>query len=294
VYLPGLSGPFLFDDFPNLEQLGARGPIKSFELLQAYLTSGFAGPTGRPVSLLSFLLDANDWPADPRPFKRTNLIVHLTVGFVLYSATQKLLQASGRTSEEATRIAALSAALWLLNPFLVSTTLYTVQRMTQLAALFVLGGIWCYLHGRGLLTSKPRHGYAWISLGVPLFTLLALLSKENGALLPLLVLVIHLHLNLSGNTNRPARLWVTLFLVVPSLMIIVYLAMRIPSSDRAFASRDFTLGERLLSQPRFLWDYLYHLTIPHIQTQGLFQDGRIVSKGLLEPWTTLPALLGVA
>src|SRR5690606_18633112 len=140
----------------------------------------------------------------------------------------------------------------------------------------------------------PRQGYAWMSIGIPLCTLLALLSKENGALLPLLALVIHLHLNLRGNTQRPSRVWATLFLVVPSLMIIGYLAMRIPGAERAFASRDFTMSERLLSQPRFLWDYLYHLTIPHIQTQGLFQDGRIVSKGLLEPWTTLPALLGIA
>src|SRR5690606_32092624 len=144
VYLPGLSGPFLFDDFPNLEQLGARGPIKSLELLRAYLTSGFAGPTGRPVSLLSFLLDANDWPTDPWPFKRTNLVIHLIIGVVLYVTTRKLVEADGHTSEDAPPIAALSAALWLLNPFLVSTTLYAVQRMTQLAALFVLAGIYCY------------------------------------------------------------------------------------------------------------------------------------------------------
>ena len=294
VYLPGLSGPFLFDDFPNLEQLGARGPIESLELLRAYLTSGFAGPTGRPVSLLSFLLDANDWPADPWPFKRTNLFLHLVIGLVLYVTTRKLVEATGRRPEDAMPIAALSTALWLLNPFLVSTTLYVVQRMTQLAALFVLAGICSYLHGRALLASKPHRGYAWMSVGIPLFTLLALLSKENGALLPLLALVVHLIVNLRQSTHRPSRLWTAVFLVIPSIMIVGYLATRIPGADRAFASRDFTLGERLLTQPRFLWDYLYHLFVPHIQTLGLYQDGRLVSKSLLEPWTTLPALLGLA
>ena len=28
VYAPGLSGPFLFDDFPNLEKIGALGLIE--------------------------------------------------------------------------------------------------------------------------------------------------------------------------------------------------------------------------------------------------------------------------
>lgn len=50
IYQPGLSGPFLFDDFPNLEKIGALGPIESWELFKAYLSSGFSGPTGRPIS----------------------------------------------------------------------------------------------------------------------------------------------------------------------------------------------------------------------------------------------------
>ena len=38
---------------------------------------------------------------------------------------------------------------------------------------------------------------------------------------------------------------------------------------------------------------MFHLLIPHIQTRGLYQDGIVISTGLLTPWTTLPALLGL-
>lgn len=293
IYWPGLSGSFLFDDFPNLEQLGARGPIESLELLRAYLASGSSGPTGRPLALLSFLIDASDWPADPWPFKRTNLIVHLAVGLVIFAAARGLLQAMGRPARDAAFIGALTAMFWLINPFLVSTTLYAVQRMTQLAALFVLAGIWCYLKGLGLLASRPKLGYTVISVGIPVFTLLAVFSKENGALLPVLLLIVHAALRNTGSTRGPSRLWVTVFLALPSVLLLGYLLMRIPGAEHSFASRDFTLTERLLSQPRFLWDYLYHLLVPHIQTQGLYHDGRAVSTSLLEPWTTLPALLGL-
>jgi len=294
IYVPGLTGSFLFDDFPNLEKLGTRGPIVSWDLLRLYLDSGFAGPTGRPLSLLSFLIDANNWPAEAWPFKRTNLVIHLTVGLVLFGTTRALLLSIGRSTSEAYWLGLAATALWLVNPFLVSTTLYVVQRMTQLAALFVLAGVWCYLHGRILLTrSRTWQGYIFLGVGVPLCTLLATLSKENGALLPLLLLVIQWSLKDHWTTQSPSRLWTAAYLALPSTAIAAYLLSILPDASAAYASREFTLYERVLSQPRFIWDYLYHLFIPHIQTQGLFQDGRFVSTGLLSPLTTVPALVGV-
>ena len=80
VYLPGLSGPFLFDDFGTLAELGQRGGIRDWETFRAFVFGGHAGPTGRPLALLTFLLDATNWPADAWPFKRTNVVIHLING----------------------------------------------------------------------------------------------------------------------------------------------------------------------------------------------------------------------
>src|SRR5688500_16502326 len=80
AWRPGLSGGFLFDDFVNLPALGAMGPVDNAATFWRYLTSGSADPTGRPIALLSFLVDANDWPADPAPFLRTNLLLHMGNG----------------------------------------------------------------------------------------------------------------------------------------------------------------------------------------------------------------------
>src|SRR6185503_15490980 len=77
VYWRGLHGVFLFDDFANLPALGAFGPVDNWTAFTRYITSGTADPTGRPLALLSFLIDAHNWPADPFSFKRTNLILHL-------------------------------------------------------------------------------------------------------------------------------------------------------------------------------------------------------------------------
>ena len=292
VYWPGLSGPFLFDDFHNLSLIGALGPIENWGLAKAYLSSGFAGPTGRPIALASFLVDARDWPADPESFKRTNLMVHLLIGALLFATIKVLLQSIGRNAQTAAGVALLATALWLLNPFLVSTTLYVVQRMTQLAALFVLLGVWGYLQGRLYLPTRPRLGYTLITLSVVLGTVLAVYSKENGVLLPLLILVIEVALRFHWITPAPDWRWRAVFLWVPTVVIVVYLIQRIPS-DGIYANRDFTLAERLWTQPRFIFDYLWHLFIPHIQTQGLYQDGRVVSTSWTTPWTTLTAIIGL-
>jgi hypothetical protein len=61
AYHPGLSGGFLFDDYNNLDALGNNGPVASWPVFWRYLTSGTADPLGRPLSLLSFLIDARDW-----------------------------------------------------------------------------------------------------------------------------------------------------------------------------------------------------------------------------------------
>jgi hypothetical protein len=84
VYHPGLAGGFVFDDFANLNALGATGRVDDWSTFLRYVTSGTADPTGRPLALLSFLLDARDWPADPRPFLRTNILLHLANAALLF------------------------------------------------------------------------------------------------------------------------------------------------------------------------------------------------------------------
>src|SRR5678815_4165037 len=61
TYQPGLRGIFLFDDFANLPALGAFGPVDNWIAFWRYITSGTADPTGRPLALLSFLIDAESW-----------------------------------------------------------------------------------------------------------------------------------------------------------------------------------------------------------------------------------------
>lgn len=291
VYWPGLNGPFLFDDFGSLSALGDMGGVRNWESFKMFVFGGHAGPTGRPLALLSFLLDGNNWPTDALPFKRTNLLVHCLNGMLIGLIAFRILGLLGMDRQRSQYLALISAACWLLHPFLVSTTLYAVQRMAQLSTLFVLLGITLHLRFRTSLDQNRPRAYLKMSISLVACTVLAVLSKENGALLPLLVGVLEATIFASKkHLSTPLnRYWRIVFLVIPSTAIVLYIA-RLGFTERFFdivPPRNFSIYERALTEPRILVDYLKHWFLPELISNGVFQDHFPKSTGLLKPVSTI-------
>ncbi|QEE23831.1 tetratricopeptide repeat protein [Rhodanobacter glycinis] len=302
AYWPGLHGSFLFDDFANLPALGATGPIEHWATFWRYITSGSADPTGRPLTLLTFLLDARNWPADPFPFKRTNLILHLGNGVLLYALLARLGRSLQIGEGRATAGAVLGAALWLLHPLMVSTTLYIVQREAMLPATCVMIGLLLWLHGRQRLAEgHALTGALWSILGLGGFTLLATLAKANGALLPAYALLIEAIVlrprqPLPINTARMHKAIMRVFGWLPALALFAYVARTAVqglATGGLIGIRSWSIGQRLLTEPRVLLDYLKLLWLPRPYTSGLFNDQFAASTSWLHPASTLPALLAV-
>lgn len=299
LYWPGLAGSFLFDDFANLPALGRYGPVQDWDGLLRYLTSGIADPTGRPVSMLSFLIDANDWPADPFPFKRTNLAIHLVNGTLLYLVLARLGQHLQITDSQRRMAALLATALWVMHPLWVSTVLYVVQRHAQLSTLFVLLGILAWLSSRSAFAAdRVAAGWARGVVALVICGLLAGLSKANGFLLPLLLLALEATV-LRPATALPERArqhwrWALgVLLIVPSALVVLMLTKHGLAFAENPGSRPWTLDQRLLSQPRALFDYLHQLLVPGLDATGVFADGFAVSTDWRHPRSTLPALFGL-
>lgn len=301
AYSPGLSGGFLFDDFNNLNQLGAYGRVDNLRSLFLYLTSGSADPLGRPLSLLTFLLDARDWPADPASFKRTNLLLHLINGALLAWVLVRLGHRIGLKKQKAQAAAMLGAALWILHPFFVSTTLYIVQREAMLPATFTLLGMLFWLEGSDRLAIGRGHSLPYLITGAWGCTILAMLCKANGVLIPLLLLSLEWTIPADGSGDldpghfsRFRRVRAVL-LGAPCAVLATWLVTKVPSvfSGDTY-SRPWTIGQRLLSEPRVICDYLDLLWLPQASGASVFNDGFHASSNWLHPWTTLPALLAVA
>lgn len=298
VYRSGITGAFLLDDFSNLDALGAWGPVTHWDAFWRYLTSGTADPAGRPLSLLSFLLDAQNWPASATPFKVTNILLHLLNGVLLCWAMLKLARRRGIEEPRAAMAALIGAGIWLLHPLFVSTTLYVVQREAMLPATFTFIGIICWCAGRDAFDGgKTGGGIVWMVTGAWLCTLLAMLCKGNGILLPLFLLaaeatVLRTPQDGFAGSGRTHRFTSIVLLGLPIAALAAYLAYSVPGAVRIAASdRAWTIGQRLLSEPRVLTDYLYLLWVPHTTSFGIFNDAVGASTGWLQPWSTLPCAI---
>lgn len=294
LYLPGTTGPFLFDDFSNLDALGAHGGIKSWESFWLYLSQGHSGPTGRPISLISFLINDNGWPSVAYSFKYTNILIHALNGSLLFLVQLKLLERNWDLTEaQRFWLAFLGSVFWLFHPLFVSSVLYVVQRMAMLAATFVLLGLLSHIYFRSLLEESSRLAYLGMTVSMGLWGGLAVLSKENGALLPVLILVIES--TVFSSSKRLANIWKAICLWMPTVLIMAYL-FYVPIRNGLWTEwswRDFSPYERLLTQSRIIWDYIAALYSFQGTEAGLFHDDFKVSRSIFSPVSTLFSLAGM-
>ncbi len=291
VYWPGLAGPLLLDDLNNLESLidMQSGALAWHEVLGGFEIGG------RPIAMLSFVANWLTSAGELWSLKYTNLMIHLLCGVLLFWLAGRLLaEPLAGVAPQRWWLALLVAALWLLAPMLVSTVLYIVQRMAQLATLFVLAGLLCYVCGRQQLRVRRRLGIGLMCLCFILFWPLAALSKENGALLPLLAVVVEFSFFQRPQSQADRRLvhgLLTLLVVVPAAGAAMALIMDPATLFGAYQGRDFSAYERLITEARILFDYGVNLLmIPGGTPLGLFHDDFVISRGLLDPPTTILAI----
>lgn len=291
IYQPGLSGPLLLDDDINLKDISRY--FEGDKTATAVITDNRSGRLGRPVSMASFILDAQLWGNSTWHAKRTNLVIHLGCGILVLLLFWSLLHRTPQLKKNAAKIALLLVAVWLLLPLHVSTVLYLVQRMALLSAFFMLAGLVTFVLAREGIERRNRWGTLVLWIGVPSFTLIGAFSKENALLTPLLALIIEIvwfRPKEGGNRPKTVFLFFLLFLAIPMLFSAILLANN-PASFIDYTYRDFTLYERLLTQTRVLCDYVLAALLPRPSDLGLFQDYYPISSGPLSPPTTLLAIV---
>ena len=295
LYWRGLYGPFLLDDPYALRNLDSWRAGKQSLWMVLFGNESFL--MHRALALASLAINIAIGGDSSFSLKVGNLLHHLLSGLFVWLLVRQMFLRDAKQASAASTLALLVTALWLLHPLHVSTVLYVVQRMAQVAALCCFIGMWLYMTTRSRMlagTWSQTQGLWIIWIGIPLLTLLGIQGKQNAAILPMLCLV--LELAYFGGVRampRPLRGFYLLGVVVP----LVALAIGLATGNRIiygnYAAYDFNMGERLLSEARALWVYVGNTFTPNPPNMGVFSDDFIVSRGLFSPATTALSILAL-
>lgn len=290
-------GGFMYDDKHSFEGLAHVTDLNSALL---YIFSGDTGPLGRPLSLVSFLLNAPAWPDAPGDFFYVNTLLHLINGLLVAWLALLIARNFPKALPQAEWFAVLVAAIWMLHPVWTYVVLHAVQRMAILSTTFSLLGLIAYLKARAFLDRQPRHAMFLMLASLAVGTALAVLSKENGILLPLLAATLEWLLRSnSGSKLAPEssrtlavlwRHWLVVLFWLPGLLLFGYMLHIWPGFDVTPGTRDFTAGQRLITESRVLWQYLFNLAMPRTLRISPFYDDYAISQDVLTPISTLAAI----
>ncbi len=170
--LPSLANGFVYDDVPAIvENPLVHGLAHSSEIWHSsYWT---VGTLFRPVTLQLFALEWAAGGGRPAIFHAVSIGLTALVAFLVYRLARRLLPPVG---------AVAAAALFAVHPVHVEVVANVVGQAELLAALFGVIAVERYLAWRaeeGLTTSRR-----WALAGL---TLLAILAKETGYIVPMLL-----------------------------------------------------------------------------------------------------------
>jgi tetratricopeptide (TPR) repeat protein len=283
-YQPAIGGAFQLDDSVNL---GGLDSVEDMHSAIEFIFSGIAGPTGRPLALASFALQAEQWELGASAFLRVNILIHLINAALLALCLYQLSLQRNVDRNKSAIIAAAAASLWALMPLLATASLLVVQRMTTLSAMFMLLGLSGYLYARARVHDRPKQALLGMSASLVAGTVLATLCKESGLLLPVFVLVLEATVleRPGGIKARVWRIWQFIFLLSPLVLFLVYLTSWLDYSDALLARRGFNAWERLLTETRVLWIYLSKALVGIPSQLGIYQYPPTVSHSLFNPAT---------
>ncbi|PKN52263.1 MAG: hypothetical protein CVU55_08230, partial [Deltaproteobacteria bacterium HGW-Deltaproteobacteria-13] len=292
IYSNSFYGEWHFDDYANIV-VNPHIQINSFSWseIRHCVYGIYQDRLLRPLSYLSFALNYKLGGMDVYGFHVVNFIIHYLAAvflFLFIYNTLKLPRLKDPYQNIAYPASLLAAFFWALNPVWVTSVTYIVQRMASMAGLFYIMSMYFYLKAR--TSKKPPYTVILYIFSV-ISGLAAMLTKENAVMLPVSILLFDLFL-IQGVTKENI-IKCAKIAVAPLLLILIIGFIYTGGFSNALGGyevRDFSMAQRLLTEPRVILFYLTLLFYPISSRLTLLYDVE-VSRSLLQPWTTIPSIL---
>jgi tetratricopeptide (TPR) repeat protein len=290
IYAGTLAGPFIFDDRPHIrENPHIRLTHLGFHEVKDVVLN--ARSSNRPVANITFALNYYLHRYNPVGYHLVNILIHIACGLLLYRLVKTTLrtpQLRGSFKHDGW-IPFFTVLLWLVHPLQTQSVSYIVQRMTSLTAMFFILSLLLFAEYRMATTPKKKLA---LFAGFICAGLLALGTKETGATLPFFVVlydVLFFQPTIFAWLKRRAPVLITI-LILFALIAWMYLgADPLEKIRQGYRLRDFTMGQRLLTELRVVIFYLSLMAWPHPSRLNLEHDFSL-SHSLLHPPATALSL----
>jgi len=286
VYANTINGEFIFDDSRIFNSPSVK--LDSLTISRLVRVAEEMEPQTRPVTNISFAVNYLYNGLDVRGYHLVNILIHCTVGIILYFflKTTLSLQTLSRKEQSLFLVPFFAALIWLVHPIQTQAVSYIIQRYTSLSALFYLVSIFMYAKAR-LTTSTDRQFFLYAGCIVSGF--LSFGCKEMAVTLPLFIFLYEWFF--LRDLKITPLLRNTIFLVAVLLFflavgLVLWNLDIVGQIEKGYEIRDFTLSERVLTQFRVMMLYLSLIAFPHPGRLSLEHDVHL-STSLLSPPSTL-------
>jgi tetratricopeptide (TPR) repeat protein len=301
AYANTINAPFYFDDAPNIygNQSIRISDIGVVSLLGVWNNSP---NSKRPVANLSFALNYYFHQNAVTGYHVVNIVIHVINGILVYflalitfSQVSRLKNSAAPKSGDPSLAwkSLFAAGVFTLHPLQTQAVTYIVQRMTSMSVMFYLLSMLLYVVG---LRSHGRVRKWGLWAGCLASWILALGSKEIAATLPLMILLYRWYFfeDLSVKWLKRNAMYLVGLLILIAFVSFVYLGGGLwEELLRGYDRREFTIGERVLTQFRVVIFHISQLLFPHPSRLNLIHHIP-TSRSLIEPISTLFALVGIA
>ena len=289
AYSDSFTAGWHFDDRPNIIE---NPYFRTGSLTPAFLLRAMVQDfnQNRPFSNLTLALNYYFGQENVRGYHLVNLIFHLLAAWAAYACLLLTFRRAGLPEDRGRLSALLAAAVWVVHPLHTQAVTYIVQRQAVMASALMLASLAAYIAAREAATRRRRFGFGLLAL---LAFLAAAGCKEIAWVTPVLIALYELFFfqdfSLLPLRRRPFALGAAL-LALAGLLGLVLRPQVWTSLLQGYQSYPFTPSQRLLTEPRVLWQYLGLILWPLPSRLSLVHDP-VVSTSLLYPWTTGPAIL---
>ena len=283
LYSNSVNVPFYFDDLNNIEN-NSPIQINSLSVKNLYDAAIKSHIPTRPVSNITLAINYYFNQLYVQEYHFINIAIHILNGFLLYTLITSILTSTALKGlyRQPNLIALCCALLWFSHPVNTQSVTYIIQRMNSLSAMFFLLAFILYIKARHSLSKSNQ---LLFFVGSVFVWLLALGSKENAVMLPFFIFLYEWYF-INGLDPSWLKRHVPYVLGILSLFVIIALvyigANPIEHILAGYKGRDFTLLERLLTQPRVILHYISLLLYPHPDRLTLDYDFQL-SHSLTAP-----------